>query len=187
MCGARVNLETAGVFDPVRAWAAISETAQRIAPFGWHLQTFASLPVIAALAPQLAGLPVPVVIDHFGRVNAAAGLQQSGFDALRRLVGSGRAYVKLSAAYRISEELEHADAAPIARALIADNPERMLWGTDWPHPGGSRRSADMRDVVEPFLPIDDGAALNRLRTWAGADDVLHRILVDNPARLYGFT
>jgi predicted TIM-barrel fold metal-dependent hydrolase len=186
MRGARVNLETAGVFDPQRAWDELSATAGRIAPLGWHLQTFARLSVIAALADKLHTLPAPLVIDHFGRPDAARGLAQPGLDVLRRLVASGKAYVKLSASYRISSLPDHADAAPIATTLIADNPERMLWGTDWPHPGGAKRSADLRDAVEPFFAIDDGAALNRLQTWAGSDATLLRILVDNPARLYGF-
>jgi predicted TIM-barrel fold metal-dependent hydrolase len=186
MRGARVNLETAGVFDPARAWSEISTTADLIAPHGWHLQTFARLSVIAALAEQLMTLPVPLVIDHFGRPDAARGLMQPGFDALRRLVGSGRGYVKLSAAYRISAQTDCADAAMIARALIAENPQRILWGTDWPHPGGAKRGAEHRDAIEPFFMVDDGAALNRLEAWAGCTDTLRRILVENPARLYGF-
>ncbi len=186
MRGARVNLETAGVFDPRRAWAELSTTAQRIAPLGWHLQAFARLSVIAALATELHTLPVPLVIDHFGRPDAALGPTQPGFDAVRRLVASGKAYVKLSASYRISSRTDHADAAPIARGLIADNCDRILWGTDWPHPGGAKRSGAMRDIIEPFSAIDDGAALNRLRDWAGSDETFRRILVDNPARLYGF-
>ncbi len=186
MRGARVNLETAGVFDPERAWTDLSATAERIAPLGWHLQTFSRLSVIAALAERLQALPTPLVIDHFGRPDAALGLMQAGFDALRRLVASGKAYVKLSASYRVSSRPDHADAAPLAQALIADNPERMLWGTDWPHPGGTKRSGVLRDAIEPFLAIDDGAALNRLWAWAGSEATLNRILVDNPARLYGF-
>ena len=186
MRGARVNLETAGVSDPQAAWNALSATARRIAPLGWHLQTFARLDVIAALGARLEHLPVPLVIDHFGRPMAAQGIAQPGFDVLRRLVGSGTAYVKLSASYRISSLTDHADAAPLAEVLIAENPERILWGTDWPHPGGGVRDPTMRNAIEPFLPIDDGAALDRLTRWAGSPDVLRRILVENPARLYRF-
>ncbi len=186
MRGARVNLETAGVFDPARAWQEISTTAARIAPFGWHLQMFARLSVIAALTDQLQSLPVPLVIDHFGRPDAALGVTQPGFESLRRLVGSGKAYVKLSASYRISDSADHLDAALIAQALTAENPDRLLWGTDWPHPGGAKRHPMAKTAVEPFFAIDDGAALNRLATWVGSDDVLRRTLVDNPARLYGF-
>ena len=91
MRGARVNLETAGVADPAQAWAAIEATASRIAPLGWHLQVFARLSIIATLGHRLATLPVQLVIDHFGRAEAALGIGQPGFDVLRRLVGSGKA------------------------------------------------------------------------------------------------
>jgi predicted TIM-barrel fold metal-dependent hydrolase len=188
MRGARENVETAGVIDPAAAWSRIEATARRIEPLGWHLQIFTRLTVIEALEAKLATLPVPVVIDHFGRADAALGPEQSGFDALRRLIGSGKAYVKLSASYRISTLADHADAASLARALCAENPDRLVWGTDWPHPGGGgARDPLHRNGIEPFQPIDDGAALDRLETWAEGDGaVLRKILVENPARLYGF-
>jgi predicted TIM-barrel fold metal-dependent hydrolase len=185
MRGARENLETAGVFEPAVSWQRLEATARRIEPLGWHLQTFARLSVIAALADKLATLPVPLVIDHFGRADAMLGVSQLGFDALRRLIGSGKAYVKLSASYRFSALADHGDAAPLARTLIAENPERIVWGTDWPHPGGGHRGADAT-AIEPFQRIDDGAALNRLTDWAGNAATLQQILVTNPARLYGF-
>lgn len=184
--GVRVNLETSGVHDPAAARVLLEEAAARVAPLGWHVQTFTSLPVIAALRDVLARLPVPLVIDHFGRAQGALGPAQPGFDALLELVGSGQAYVKISAAYRISEQPDHADVAPLARALIDANPDRVVWGTDWPHPGGHRRAPHERDEIEPFRPEDDGRALNRLQTWAPDAAVLRRILVDNPARLYDF-
>jgi predicted TIM-barrel fold metal-dependent hydrolase len=93
--------------------------------------------------------------------------------------------VKLSAAYRISEHPDCADAGAFARALVDANPDRMLWGTDWPHPGGGL-GPRTPEVVEPFFPIDDGRALNRLAEWTGDTGRLRRILVDNPARLYDF-
>ncbi|MBV1694445.1 MAG: amidohydrolase family protein [Hyphomicrobiales bacterium] len=187
MRGARVNLQTAGVSDPAAAWAAIDATVRRIAPLGWHLQAFTSLPVIAALEQRLSQLPIPLVIDHFGGLDAAKGPAQPGFDALLRLVGSGRAYVKLSAAYRASAKPDAADLAPFAKALIAANPDRMLWGTDWPHPGGGHHSGSAtREAIEPFQPIDDGAALERFTGWCETPAELTAILSANPARLYGF-
>jgi predicted TIM-barrel fold metal-dependent hydrolase len=186
MRGARENLETAGVHDPAAAWPRVESTARRIAELGWHLQIFARLSVIAALADRISALPITVVIDHFGRPEAAHGVSQPGFDALRRLVGSGKAYIKVSASYRVSKLTDHADAAPLARALIKENPDRIVWGTDWPHPGGAPRGGDVADSVEPFLPIDDGAALNRLADWAVDTATRDRILITNPARLYGF-
>lgn len=184
--GARANLATAGVGDPNAAWRILEDTGRRVAPFGWHLQTFTSLDVIDALADRLMTLPVPLVVDHFGGLKAERGLDQPGIAALRRLVASGRAYVKLSAAYRSSQHLDAADLAPFARTLISDNPERCVWGTDWPHPGGARRIGALRDEIEPFQQIDDGAALNRLASWCANPETLKRVLVDNPARLYGF-
>lgn len=182
--GVRVNLESAGMHDPAVARRLLSDAAARVAPLGWHVQTYTTLAMVAAVADAIRALPVPLVIDHFGRPVAAQGLGQAGFDVLLALVREGRAWVKLSAAYRISEHPDCADAGPIARALVEANPDRMLWGTDWPHPGGGGRGSP--EVVEPFLPIDDGRALNRLAEWIPDRAVLQKILVDNPARLYGF-
>jgi predicted TIM-barrel fold metal-dependent hydrolase len=184
--GVRVNLETGGVHDPAAARRLLQEAAARVAPLGWHVQTFTNLTVIAALHDVMLELPTTLVIDHFGRAQAAKGVEQPGFAELLSLVRRGKAYVKLSASYRISEQPDHADAAALARALIDANPDRMVWGSDWPHPGGRRRSAEERDEIEPFIPVDDGRALNRLAAWAGDASRLVKILVDNPARLYGF-
>jgi predicted TIM-barrel fold metal-dependent hydrolase len=140
--------------------------------------------VLAALQRDVEALPVPLVVDHFGRAMAAAGPGQRGFDALLDLVRSGRVWVKLSAAHRIAARPE--DAGPLAVALIAANPARMLWGSDWPHPGGKPRGTHDAAAIEPFEPVDDGRALNRLLRWAGDAATLRAILVDNPARLYGF-
>lgn len=186
--GVRLNLETSGNNDPDAARAALRGTAARVAPFGWHVQVFTNLGVIAALGGAVQALPVPLVVDHFGKARGDAGLSQPGFDMLLGLVRDGHAYVKLSAPHRVSAQPGYADAAPLAQALIAANPDRMLWGSDWPHPGGAppggKRS---REGIEPFRPEDDGAALARLAGWAAGDAaLLRRILADNPARLYGF-
>lgn len=85
----------------------------------------------------------------------------------------------------ISTQPDRTDAAPRARALIAANPERLVWGTDWPHPGGGSGARNPA-AIEPFRPEDDGAALDRLAGWAGDVSTLRRILVENPARLYDF-
>ena len=181
--GIRVNLETAGVGDPTTAGAILQRAAEQVAPLGWHVQTYTNLGVIGALHRLMADLPVPLVIDHFGRTMVAAGgVAQAGFDALLDLVATGKAFVKVSAAHRIGNP---DDAAPIAQALIAANPARVVWGSDWPHPGGGRGTRHT-EGIEPFNPIDDGAALNRLRRWAGDEAIFRAILVENPARLYGF-
>ncbi len=187
MRGVRANLQTAGVFDPDVCWDTLRQLRDRISPIGWHLQTFTNLAVIEALHGKLEALGVMLVVDHFGGAKAALGVKQPGFAALLSLAAKGQAYVKLSGAYRVSEQHDAADAAPLAHALIEANPDRMLWGSDWPHPGGSRHEGKARDAIEPFHEIDDGAALNRLHRWVGGDaTLLRRILVDNPARLYGY-
>jgi len=185
--GVRLNLHSTGVFEPEAAWAGFEAAARRVASLGWHVQTFTSLDMIAALAGRLASLPVTLVIDHFGHAQASRGPDQEGFAALLGLVAGGKTYVKLSAGYRISSEPGWSDIPPIAKALIAANPGRVVWGSDWPHPGGGARTAASIDTIEPFQPIDDGAALDRLRDWCAGDaGLLRRILVDNPARLYDF-
>ena len=185
--GVRVNLESAGLHDPKIAQTLLEQVATRVAPLGWHVQTYTTLPVIASLTDAIMRLPTPLVIDHFGRVPAAQGTAQPGFAALLALVKSGKTYVKLSAPHRISTLPDCADAKPIALALLEANPDRMLWGTDWPHPGGQPGAGRSPDRIEPFNPIDDGNALNRLARWIGDPGLLRKVLVDNPARIYDFT
>src|SRR5262249_2046678 len=117
------------------------------------------------------------------RAKAALGPGQPGFDALLTLVKSGRAYVKISAAYRTSDKApDFPDALPLAQALIAANPERIVWGSNWPHPGrGATRTA-----TAPPYPRDDGSLMTQVPKWAWAAPIRRKILVDNPARLYGF-
>jgi predicted TIM-barrel fold metal-dependent hydrolase len=182
--GIRVNLETAGEADPAASAAKLARALAQIAGRGWHVQLYTRLSVIAALKGQLAAAPATLVIDHFGGALGALGPHQPGFDALLALVRSGNAYVKISAAYRISEAApDYADAAPLARALIAANPERILWGTDWPHPDAGR---GVPAEITPYHQIDDGLLLNQLPLWAPDAGTRAKILVDNPARLYGF-
>ena len=106
---------------------------------------------------------------------------------LLNLVRSGKAYVKISAAYRVSDKApEYSDVAPLAQALIAANPQRVLWGTDWPHPDSSRVPGRRPSDIAPLLQIDDGRLFNQLPVWAPDESVRTTILVENPARLYGF-
>ncbi len=184
--GVRVNLETAGQHDPAAARRMLAEAAARVAPLGWHVQVFTSLAVITSLHDAILALPTTLVIDHFGRAPAALGAGGPGFDVLLSLVAIGKVYVKLSAPHRVSQALDCVDVAPLARALIAANPERMVWGSDWPHPGATPGVTRRPDVIEAFTPVDDGRALNRLDEWAGNAATLEKILVHNPARLYDF-
>jgi predicted TIM-barrel fold metal-dependent hydrolase len=154
---------------------------------GWHIQMYVTLPVITALKEAVLASPVPVVFDHFGRAEASLGVEQPGFSDLVQLLRSGRAYVKISGAYRVSKQApDFPDAAPLARALIAANPERIVWGTDWPHPNSDPMPGYGKMDVRPFTQIDDARLLNQLPVWAPDAAVRKKILVDNPARLYGF-
>jgi predicted TIM-barrel fold metal-dependent hydrolase len=148
---------------------------------------YTTLPVIAGIKDLVAASPVPVVFDHFGGLEAAKGLEQPGFADLLALVKSGKAYVKISGAYRSSTQApDYPDVAPFARALIAANPERIVWGSDWPHPNSVTPPGRKPTDVTPLYQIDDGRLLNQLPVWAPDAAVRKTILVDNPARLYGF-
>jgi predicted TIM-barrel fold metal-dependent hydrolase len=180
--GVRVNLESYGESDPAVAGKHLQHAAARVARLNWHVQTYTNLGVLAALHGTIEKLPVPLVVDHFGRPKAALGTEQPGFAEFLALLRSGKVYVKISAPYRISQLPHYPDALAIARAMIAANPERILWGSDWPHPGAAKRDPA---AIEPFRPEDNGEALNRLAQWASAGE-RQKILVDNPARLYHF-
>jgi predicted TIM-barrel fold metal-dependent hydrolase len=187
--GVRLNLETttAGAFDPGRAKALLDRVAEQINGLNWHVQFYTRPSIIAGLKDHLAQAAFPVVFDHFARAAAQQGPGQPGFDAVLDLVKSGRAYVKISGAYRVSERApDYADATPLAQALVAANPDRIIWGTDWPHPNSDfGRGKPLTEIAPPF-PIDDGLLLNQLAQWVPDAAVRKKILVDNPARLYGF-
>ncbi len=184
--GVRVNLATAGESDPSQARRNLAAAVARVAPLGWHVQVYTQLSVIAALHDEVPRLGVPIVFDHFGGAQATGGIEQPGFAALLALVSAGHAYVKVSAAYRSSDKAPaYDDVAPLARALIAANPERILWGTDWPHPHAAPPGAAL-GAIAPSYDIDDGLALNQLRVWAPTAAMRRKILVENPARLYDF-
>lgn len=187
VCGIRLNLATAGVNDAIVARQKLQAAAKRIEGRKWHIQIYTNTALIVHLQDVVAGLSVPVVFDHFGGAQAADGLRQPGFPELLALVGSGQAYVKISGAYRASKLApDYADAAPLAKALIAANPERVVWGTDWPHPNAVTPPGKKPTDITPPLPIDDGRLLNELALWAPDAAIRKKILVDNPARLYAF-
>ena len=181
--GVRLNFETAGESNPDNVRRRVLETAEQLSGRGWHIQLNAALPLVVAIKDELSAIPMPVVIDHFARAKAKDGVHQPGLDALLALVKSGKAYVKLSATYRISDRPPHyPDAPAIAQTFIDANPDRMVWGSNWPHPGRGKT----RDDIAPPHPSDDGAQINQLPGWASDPAIRTKILVDNPARLYGF-
>jgi predicted TIM-barrel fold metal-dependent hydrolase len=185
--GIRLNLATGGVSDPAVGRPRFQAAVERVKNRNWHIQLFTSLAMISAIKDLVAASPVPVVFDHFGGAQAGLGVEQPGFADLTELVRSGKAYVKISGAYRASKlGPDYADAAPLARALIAANSDRIVWGTDWPHPDSVTPPGRKTTDVQPLFQIDDGRLLNQLPVWAPDAAVRKKILVDNPAKLYGF-
>ena len=184
--GTRLNLETVGQNDPRVGQQQLLRTAKQIAPLGWHIQMYTNLGVIDGLHDTIMQASTTVVIDHFGKLDAAAGLKQPGFDALVSLVRSGKVYVKLSAAYRVSEATDYTDLTPFAQALIDANPDRVVWATDWPHPFPPKGQVRRPEVIEKFHHEDNLAAIQRVVLWAQTAERIKKILVDNPARLYSF-
>jgi predicted TIM-barrel fold metal-dependent hydrolase len=185
--GIRLNLATGGRIDPATGRERLRAAFERVGRRHWHIEIFTNLAMISALRDLVRDSPVPVVFDHFGGAQAALGLAQPGFADLVALVRSGKAYVKISGAYRCSTEApDYADMAPFAKALIAANTERVIWGTDWPHPDSVTPAGHKPADVTPLLRIDDGRLLNQLPVWAPDPAIRKTILVDNPARLYGF-
>ncbi len=147
--------------------------APRLAEIGWHLQIHMEGALIESMAPQLARSPVPVVIDHIGRVDAGAGLEQAPFRRLLRLMEDARFWVKVSGCDRITRAgPPYVDALPFARKLVAEFPDRVVWGTDWPHPHHAGPVPDDGQLVDLIADIAPTEALRR------------KLLVDNPRRLY---
>ncbi|WP_027533914.1 amidohydrolase family protein [Bradyrhizobium sp. WSM3983] len=185
--GIRINLATDGVNSPDVGRARFTAAVERMTARGWHVQLYTTLAMISAIRDLVLASPVPTVFDHFGGLEASLGLEQPGFADLIALVKSGNAYVKISGAYRSSNLApDYPDMAPYARALIDANPDRIVWGTDWPHPDSAQVESRKATDIAPFHAIDDGRLLNQLPVWAPDADVRRKILVENPARLYGF-
>jgi predicted TIM-barrel fold metal-dependent hydrolase len=185
--GIRLNLATGGINDPNVGRTRFTAAVERMKARGWHVQLFTSLAMISAIKELVAASPVPAVFDHFGGAEAALGVEQPGFSDLLDLVKSGKAYVKISGAYRASKLApDYPDVVPLAKALIAANPDRIVWGTDWPHPDSVTPPGHKVTDVTPLYQIDDGRLLNQLPVWAPDAAIRKKILVDNPARLYGF-
>lgn len=144
--------------------------APRLADAGLHAELWTDATLLPELAPRLKGLPVPVVIDHMGGFDVDAGIDAPGFRALRSLVESGTAWVKLCAYRNLLKVHDMDEGRPFHDALLQANPEALVWGSDWPH---------LRITPEP----DAADLLAMCRRWSG-DAAMARILEANPARLY---
>jgi predicted TIM-barrel fold metal-dependent hydrolase len=170
--GIRVNLSSA---TPGMTLDEACRMAPRLKALGWHIQFFLDLKAMADAEEKLGTLDITIVIDHFGRVNAQEGVQGEAFQRLLRLVRRPNCWAKLIGPYFLSSERPYfPDVAPLARAIVAAAPDRVVWGTDWPHPS-----------PHGAMP-NDGDLADMLGDWVPDDAQRKRVLVDNPARLYGF-
>jgi 2-pyrone-4,6-dicarboxylate lactonase len=171
--GVRFNyMKHLGTSTPIEDVIALGA---RLAPLGWHLQIHLESALIEPMTPALKRSPVPVVIDHMGRVDAALGVDQPAFKALLDLLRDERFLVKVSCVERSSHRpAPYEDAIPFARALVAAFGDRTLWGTDWPHPNSAHG------------PPDDGVLVDLLAEIAPSAAQRQALLVDNPQRFYRF-
>jgi predicted TIM-barrel fold metal-dependent hydrolase len=169
--GTRFNFvaHLGGAPQPDEFWPVV----HRVAELGWHVVLHFDAKDLAVYADLFARMPVPYLIDHMGRVDAGAGLDQAPFRALLELARDERCWVKVSGAERVTAGggPPYDDVAPFARALIDAAPERVLWGTDWPHP-------NVRHMP------DDGDLVDLVAAFAPDEDARRTLLVDNPRRLY---
>lgn len=170
--GVRINLasETEGLTlaDGVRL-------APRLKALGWHLQFYLDMPKMPQAEEQLSQLKIDIVIDHFARCPAADGITAAPFQSLLRLVSRDNCWAKIMGPYFVSQNAPlYPEVTPLARAMVAAAPDRIVWGTDWPHPG-----------ARALMPEDDVLA-DLLAQWVPDEQQRHKVLVDNPARLYGF-
>lgn len=171
--GIRFNLVQAGV----TTLAMLEPLSARVAGMGWHTQIHMLADQIAANEALFARLPATIVFDHMGRVPMEKGVEHPGYLAVRRLMDRGKAWVKLSGAYmdtKVGAAGRWSDTVPVARGYATGAPERCVWASDWPH------------VTEPAQKPDDAALFDLLTEWVPDEAARKRVLVDNPAVLYGF-
>jgi len=173
LCGARFHyMEHLGTGPGIEEAIAFSK---RLAAVGWHLQIHMDGGRIAELAPALKRSPVPVMIDHIGRIDASLGLEQPAFRALLALMQDKNVWVKVSGTDRATRQgPPYSDAVPFARKLVEEFGDRVVWGTDWPHP----------NHAPPV--VDDGLLVDIVTAIAPSDAARQALLVDNPQRFYRF-
>jgi 2-pyrone-4,6-dicarboxylate lactonase len=172
--GVRVNVVDVADGKGVLPMAPLKSLAQRVARHGWHVEFLMHVDEFAQLDRTFGDFPVPIVLGHLGYLRTDRGVHDRGFQALLSLMREGRAWVKLTGPYRISTQaLPYADTVPFARALLEAHPGRVVWGTDWPH------------VMMKGPMVNDGDLADLLLDWV-PEALREKVLVENPARLYGF-
>jgi predicted TIM-barrel fold metal-dependent hydrolase len=185
--GIRLSLGNQGGTDPAATRHTLKVAAERMKNRkGWSILISGSPATFALVRDEIASITVPIVIDHFGEPRVEDGLGQPGFTTVLGLVKSGKAYVKLSNADNLARKADLSDMTPYAKALIAANPERIVWGTAWPHPSAGAVPGRKSTDLAVHRAVDDGQVMNMLPVWAPEPALRKMILVDNAARLYGF-
>lgn len=166
----------------------LERIAARVAPMGWHVVVYFEMADLAELEPFFTSLPTGVVVDHMGRPEVKKGLDHPDFQRFLRMMDKHKNFwSKVSCPERLTVAgPPYDDVVPFARKIVESFPDRVLWGTDWPHPNPVPPPGGKPTDVTPLLRIDDGRVLNLLPTWAPDPAIRKMILVDNPARLYGF-
>lgn len=173
--GVRINVVDVAEDKGVIPMASLRRLAERIKPLGWHVEFLMHADEFPDLDAQFADFPVDIVLGHLGYMRTDKGLGAPGFQALLRLMRTGRCWVKLTGPYRISVGgIPYSDVTPFAHALIDAAPQRVIWGTDWPHV-----------MVKSAMP-NDGALCDLLLDWVPDETIRRKVLVENPAKLYGF-
>jgi 2-pyrone-4,6-dicarboxylate lactonase len=174
--GVRVNIVDVKDRKPgTLPMAELTAMAKRIAPLGWHMEFLMHCDEFPDLDRSFMDFPVDIVLGHLGYMKTDKGLNDPGFQALLRLIKAGKAWVKFTGPYRITTQaMPHADTNAFARALIAANRQRVLWGSDWPHV-----------MVKNAMP-NDGDLCDLLSSWIPDSAIREQVLVKNPAKLYGF-
>ena len=174
--GVRVNVVDVAEGKGVLPMASLSRLAQRIKRYGWHVEFLMHADEFPDLDRQFADFPVDIVLGHLGYMRTDKGVQEPGFQALLRLAQRGKCWVKLTGPYRISTEaLPHRDTLSLAHALLEAAPQRIVWGTDWPHV-----------MVKTPMP-NDGALADLILDWVPDAGLREQVLVANPAKLYRFS
>jgi predicted TIM-barrel fold metal-dependent hydrolase len=175
--GVRVNLHSRGAGRSISD--LLPAIGERVAPLGWHVQVFAGADTLLEAAGTIAGMPVPVVIDHLGLLPGPG----RTLDGMCKLLREQHVWIKLSAPERAADDPDGPALCAVARALLAAAPDRTVWASDWPHTDGRDRRDPL--AVEPFRPVDARAALDRLWRWCADAQAWRAVLADNPGRLYG--
>ena len=172
--GIRVNVVDVAEGKGVIAMAPLARLAERVKRYGWHVEFLMHADDFPVLDTRFADFPVDIVLGHLGYMKTDKGIGDAGFQAMLRLMKRRKCWVKLTGPYRISTQpLPHDDTIPFARALFDAAPERVLWGTDWPHvmvKGAMPNDGDLADLLLEWMP----------------EDLREQVLVTNPAKLYGF-